>query len=73
LIRKSVPRTAWSGSIESSFVQDPQAGIEEKVSVVWLHEYKMRVSKRFSTWSASIADVIAETQAEGQISKDLPG
>jgi hypothetical protein len=22
-------------------VQDPQAGIEEKVSVVWLHEYKM--------------------------------
>ena len=41
MIRKSVPRTAWSGSIESSFVQDPQAGIEEKVSVVWLHEYKM--------------------------------
>src|SRR5262245_16541050 len=29
------------GGIESSLVQDPQAGIEEKVSVAWFHEYKM--------------------------------
>ena len=33
---------------------------------------RVRVSKGFSTWSASIAGVIAEAQAEGQISKDLP-
>src|SRR5215467_12951021 len=30
-----------AGGIESSLVQDPQAGIEEKVSVAWLHEYNM--------------------------------
>ena len=30
------------------------------------------VSREFSTWSAMIANVIAESQAEGQISKDLP-
>jgi hypothetical protein len=30
-----------AGGIESSFVQDPQAGIEEKVSVVCLHPYNM--------------------------------
>ena len=33
---------------------------------------RVRVSKGFSAWSASIAGVIAEAQAEGQISKDLP-
>src|SRR5215469_10276796 len=33
---------------------------------------RARVSKEFSTWSAMIANVIAEAQAEGQISKDLP-
>ena len=33
---------------------------------------RVRVSKGFSTWSASIAGVIAEAQAQGQISKDLP-
>ena len=33
---------------------------------------RVSVSKGFSTWSASIAGVIAEAQAEGQISKDLP-
>src|SRR5262249_13864727 len=31
-----------------------------------------RASKGFSTWSAIIANVIAQAQAEGQISKDLP-
>src|SRR5262249_32086440 len=30
-----------AGRIESSLVQDRQAGIEEKVSVVWLHECNM--------------------------------
>jgi hypothetical protein len=30
-----------AGGIESSFVQDPQAGIDEEVSVVWLHDYNM--------------------------------
>jgi TetR/AcrR family transcriptional regulator, transcriptional repressor for nem operon len=33
---------------------------------------RARVSKEFSTWSAMIANVIAEAQAQGQISKDLP-
>ena len=33
---------------------------------------RARVSKEFSTWSAMIANVIGEAQAEGQISKDLP-
>jgi len=33
---------------------------------------RARVSKGFSTWSAMIANVIVEAQAEGQISKDLP-
>src|SRR5215475_15751814 len=33
---------------------------------------RARVSKGFSTWSAMVANVIAEAQAEGQISKDLP-
>jgi TetR/AcrR family transcriptional repressor of nem operon len=32
---------------------------------------RVRVSKGFSTWSASIAGVIAEAQAQGQISTDL--
>jgi len=34
---------------------------------------RVRVSKGFSTWSASIAGVIAEAQAEGQISKGPSG
>jgi TetR/AcrR family transcriptional repressor of nem operon len=33
---------------------------------------RVRVSKGFSTWSASIAGVIGEAQAQGEISKDLP-
>ena len=33
---------------------------------------RVSVSKGFSTWSASIAGVIAEAQAQGEISKDLP-
>jgi len=33
---------------------------------------RVRVSQEFSTWSTMIANVIAEAQAEGQISKDLP-
>jgi TetR/AcrR family transcriptional regulator, transcriptional repressor for nem operon len=33
---------------------------------------RARVSKEFSTWSAMIANVIAEAQTEGKISKDLP-
>src|SRR6201993_4035841 len=33
---------------------------------------RARVSKEFSTWSAVIANVITEAQAEGQISKDFP-
>ena len=33
---------------------------------------RVRVSKEFSTWSAMIANVVAEAQAKGQISKDLP-
>jgi TetR/AcrR family transcriptional repressor of nem operon len=33
---------------------------------------RVRVSEGFSTWCASIAGVIAEAQAHGQISKDLP-
>src|SRR5215470_8480586 len=32
---------------------------------------RSRVAEGFSTWSAIIANVIAEAQAEGQISKDL--